>query len=94
MLTAGTDLTTSSLFNIKGKVAVVTGGECSTSLFLEAFTNDTVKLIQVYRWKWYWYYDCHCLRAERRQSVHRLEEGETAQRGMSLWITIKPPYYK
>lgn len=45
MLTAGTDLTTSSLFNIKGKVAVVTGGECLVLLLVEAFMDVNEELI-------------------------------------------------
>jgi hypothetical protein len=65
-----------NLFNVKGKI-----GACiSPSRGYSHVTNTTDSC--GHRWRlWGWYDDRYCLRAERRQGLHRIPEGEAAQGG-------------
>jgi hypothetical protein len=71
------DFTIPKLFNVKGKIGA----------YVDQYrmrTHATLKTTGSRGHRWWvrhWHDDRHCVRAERRQGLHRVSQGEAAQGG-------------
>jgi hypothetical protein len=76
-----------NLFDVKGKI-----GACIyPSRGYHHVTNTTGSCGHRW-WLWGWYDDRHCLRAERRQGLHRISQGGATQGGAChVFVLMQDP---
>ena len=83
------DFTIPKLFSVKGKIGAYVD---QYRMRMHATLKNTGSRGH---WWWvrHWHDDCHCVRTERRQGLHRVSQGEAAQGGARTATLISDTVY-